>query len=167
MHRRAVVLDNCQREEMRRIFFMEMNWLLLPAYLVTASHELAAGCFLEAWEMCQCRPLAIGQSPRCAAKAAVVKAAVRKIAGDIDDSASAGNSDISAGARAPRNQRPMDLNAEVFRQTLLSMDALHRAVLVLRLYEGYSSKEAAFLMQISRSTVESGWQQALLCLLGD
>lgn len=64
---------------------------------LTGSHEDAAECFQQAWEKCKHQPAAIGQDVRRAAKTAIVKSAIVKIAADVRQSVSATHVKVSAG----------------------------------------------------------------------
>jgi DNA-directed RNA polymerase specialized sigma24 family protein len=168
MDRRIASLENRESNGMRHIFLSEMNRLLQSAYFLTGSHEQAAECFLEAWESCMDGLLAGRENAFQVARRAVVKAAIRRIAEDVQDSASADRHAnigdvVSTEAGSHRIHKQSD--HEAFRQAVLSLNAFRRAALVLRLYENYSSTEAASLLKTSRRTLEEGWQHALLCVL--
>lgn len=150
---------------MQSVFLTQMDRLLQPAYLLTGSHEQAAQCLLEAYDACI---NAHGETYK-AAKRAVVTVAVRRIATDLTkclaNGALAAFREIGGISHAYRGQDGPDLSAASFSNALLSLNTLQRATLVLRLYERYSTSEAASLLGVSCQTLENGWQPALLSLL--
>jgi DNA-directed RNA polymerase specialized sigma24 family protein len=154
---------------MRQVFLSETNRLLQSAYFLTGSHEQAAECFLEAWNTCMDRSSVANLNVCRMAKRAVVEAAIRRIAEEVkrnippEDSGAHIGGMVNTEARSQRSQIQLDYAA--FQQAVLSLNAFCRAALVLRIYENYSSTEAASLLKTSRSTLEKGWQHALLCVL--
>jgi DNA-directed RNA polymerase specialized sigma24 family protein len=157
-------------EEMQRVFLRQMNRLLLPAYLLTGSHELASECFLEAWKDCMDAPSSSERDAFQAAKDAVVNAAIRRIAEDIAHRtrkyAPNGFAGREANAEARRRHAGPGIDSATFRCAVLTLNAFERAVLVLRLYERYSPADVARLLQVSRQMLENGWLQGLSGLLG-
>lgn len=162
---------NADRLQMRDIFLAEIDQLLLPAYLLTGSHEQAAECFLEAWQVCNQQPPPVPQYALRVAKRAILKAAIRRIAMEVSTNAEEDSGTAHAGPAASAYviSQPcqLQLNSATFRQSVLNLNAFHRSALVLRLYEGYPSVEAALLLGVSRRTIESGWRRALIGLLTD
>lgn len=142
--------------------FAQMERLLLPAYLLTGSHEQAAQCVLQACEDCA----DIHEATFEALKKAVVGAAVRRVDTDLKNSLAEGPiSTAKCGEVANlRREQPM-LTGASFRSALLELNAFQRATLVLRFYERYPVSEVAALLRVSREMVEDGWQQALRILL--
>jgi DNA-directed RNA polymerase specialized sigma24 family protein len=162
---------NADRLQMRDIFLAEMDQLLLPAYLLTGSHEQAAECFLEAWEVCNEQPPPTPRYVLRVAKRAILKAAIRRIAAEVSKNAEndmgAAYAGPAANAQVISEKCQLQLNSATFRQSVLNLNAFHRSALVLRLYEGYPSVEAALLLGVSRRTMEIGWQRALIGLLNN
>lgn len=158
---------DCQ--QMRDVFLGEMDRLLLPAYLLTGSHEQAAECFLEAWEVCNEQPSPIPQFAHRVALRAMLKAAIRRIAVEVSKFAERDREAAFAGpvanAHVISEKCRLQLNSATFRQSILDLNAFHRSALVLRLYERYPCVEAALLLGVSRRTLEDGWRRALIRLL--
>lgn len=157
--------SNLDHEEMRHSFLDQMDRLLLPAYLLTGSHEQAAECFLEAWNVCsEQSPQKAGYALRVA-KRTVIKAAIGRIATDVLANATkaAVSACVVAANAYPELRSDMKpLSSEAFCQAVLSLNAFHRAVLVLRLYERYSTVDVALLLGVSRRTLDYEWQRALI-----
>lgn len=160
---------NFDKAGLQQIFLAQMDDLLLPAFLLTGTHEQAAECFLEAWEECNEQPPFIARFALGVAKRAIVKSAIRRIAADLANSPVRHDrgTDIGVmpGVQANFEDGKTHVNSAAFQRAMLTLDTFHRAALVLRLYERYSPADAALLLGVSRQTLESGWRQGLLSLL--
>lgn len=168
MKNRIARFSDTDREEMQSAFLEHIDRLLLPAYLLAGSHEQAAECFLEAWNACNEQTPPIAGYGVTVAKRAVIKAAILKIAPGLAEIATRADPSARALAASERHGRKPNmnlLNDEAFLQAILALNVLHRAVLVLRLYEGFSATDVALLLGISRRTFEYEWQQALIELI--
>jgi DNA-directed RNA polymerase specialized sigma24 family protein len=168
MQKQSTASTKPENGEMQSVFITRMERLLLPAYFLTGSHELAAESFLEAWENCDnTAPVAAAWQFRVA-KRAVIKAALRRISADVANSLPKGVSeDRAASGEEGRYFRDRkDLNSSTFRRAFLRLNPFQRAVLLLRIYEGFSSADAALLLGASRQMLEKGLRQAFLALLG-
>jgi DNA-directed RNA polymerase specialized sigma24 family protein len=168
MQKQSTPSTKPENDEMQSVFITQMGRLLLPAYFLTGSHELAAESFVEAWEnrdhMAQ---VAAGWQFRVA-KRAVIKAALRRISADVVDTLPKDVSeDRTTGGEKERSSRDHKvLNSATFRHAFLRLNSFQRAVLLLRIYEGFSSADAALLLGVSRPILENGLREAFLALLG-
>ena len=156
---------NLDHQEMHDAFLSHMDRLLLPAYLLTGSHEQASDCFLDALNSCSDQsPPRSGYAVRVAQRA-IIKAAIGRIAPKLKEIATNTAGSSFAVAANERHALQPELSGETFLQAILALNVFHRAVLVLRLYEGYSAADASLLLGVSRRTLEFGWQRALIALV--
>jgi DNA-directed RNA polymerase specialized sigma24 family protein len=165
--RRTAVSAELENNEMQSVFLNQMDRLLLPAYLLTGSHEQAAQCLLEAWDDCMSVPSIAENKAFHVAKGAVIQAAIRKIVANSAREVDGDVPEYSMNLEDIGDRRDQDESrrgAATFLSALLDLDLYQRAALVLRIYEGYSSAEAASLLRVPRQTLENCWQQALIAL---
>lgn len=166
MQKRTASSESSKKLEIQTVFLTQMDQLLLPAYLLTDSHEVAAECFLEAWENCV---EALSYIDRdflfSAAKRSIIEKAIQKIAEDQRNCISNGcqeyAADIERDTEDAQEWATACLTSAKFRRALLRLNPFQRAALILRIYEGYSSADAGLLLRVPRQSLENAWQQGL------
>jgi DNA-directed RNA polymerase specialized sigma24 family protein len=138
-------------------FCSHLQHLHLEAHVLTGCPNIAADCVIEAFSAVLDSYLASPTFAYQAAKLATIKIGLSKIAPDVLRLAS------SEAKRAPDDNPgknafsavPLDtIIRERLLISLLQLNPLHRALLVLRLYERYRIHDVALLLRLSPATVK-------------
>jgi hypothetical protein len=149
---------------MSTVFCTELERLHLMAYILTGSLEAAGECVVSASRDVEGSFLASPAFAYDTAKLATIKLALRSVADEIREHA----------LRDSPNHHPRigpgdcDLSTNSgkrFLAAILQLNAFYRAVLLLRIYEGYRNHVAALLLRLPPVVVERGKEQAIVSLV--
>jgi hypothetical protein len=149
------------------VFCNELDKLHLLACILTGSSSSADECILDAFESVHNSFLASPDFAYDTAKLATIKLSLRRVANEIKDHA------FDDSARHNPGQNGVEVRAlklesggcEQFLAAILKLNAFHRAVLLLRVYERYRAHVAAVLLRLPSSIVERGKVHALVSLV--
>lgn len=149
-------------------FCSHLQHLHLEAHVLTGCPELAADCVLEAFAAMQGSSLARPAFAYEAAKLATIKSSLRKIAPEVLRH-SAGDSKREVGGSGLKIISADLWPATIFREkclvSLLQLNAFHRALLVLRLYEHYRIYEVALLLRLPPTRIRCCLPDAISALV--
>lgn len=151
-----------------RVFDSQLQELHLQAYIVTGSPHAASECVAEAFETLQNAFLASPEFAYEAAKLATIKCALRRVASDIRHHAFHDAADNDRRHNHYHSLEPSGLEEacrERFLTSILQLNAFHRAVLLLRMYEHYRVYFVALLLRLPLSTIEQGITKAVELLV--
>lgn len=163
-----VTLSSCCR-----VFHERTKELFLPALILTGSLKHAEECFVRAIELVGQYAAVEDQYVYFITRRCVIKAALEVIADDIR--ACAGierqlRDDGTGLVICPSGRTAKDLRVSVV-PSLLRLNPLRRAALVLRRFERYHRKDAALLLDVPVSLAEvassRGLREYLCHLLAD
>jgi hypothetical protein len=155
-------------EAVRVTFCTQFQRLHLQADVITGCPHLASECVLEALDMVNGSFVASPEFAYEASKLATIKAGLRRVSSEIKQQAF---DESARGGKTARIYPVLRAAAvsEISRETVLSslfrLNAFYRALLLLRLYEGYRVHEVALLLHLRSIAVRGGMINALLSLL--
>jgi DNA-directed RNA polymerase specialized sigma24 family protein len=155
-------------EAVRMAFCTQFKRLHLQAHVITGCPHLASECILEALDVVNGSFVASPEFAYEASKLATIKAALRRVSSEIKQHAfdeSASGSEMARIYPALRAAGASDFSTDTVLSSLLRLNAFYRALLLLRLYEGYRVHEVAVLLHLPSITVRGGMMNALLSLL--
>ena len=99
-----------------------------------------------------------------ASRLATIKSGLRRVLPEIKQHAL--NESMNADRLLPiYSGNETTISRETFLASLHRLDVFHRAVLLLRLYEGYRAHEVSLLLRLPRNTIQQGLIDALLALV--
>jgi hypothetical protein len=149
-------------------FCTEFQRLHLQAHIITGCPHLASECVLEGLDVVSGSFVASPEFAYEASKLATIKAALRRVSSEIKQHAFNESASWNKTARiypALRAAGVSENSRETVLSSLLRLNAFYRALLLLRLYEGYRVHEVALLLHLPSITVREGMINALLSLL--
>jgi DNA-directed RNA polymerase specialized sigma24 family protein len=150
-----------------RVFCEHTDSLFLPAYLLTGSLTSAESCLISGVEMLARQLPSDRRYLYTVARRCVIKAAIEVISPVIHNDGkeyTQGDGDgLQRDESRPRNETDSAWTLiEALDRTLRSMPALQRVALVLRVFEGYSRRDASLLLGLSMATVEQASKEGFL-----
>lgn len=152
------------QEALRVVFCTQFQRLHLQAYVLTGCPKLAVDCVLEAFDMVSDSFVASPEFAYEASRLATIKSGLRRVLPEIKQHAL--NESMNADRLLPiYSGNETTISRETFRASLHRLDVFHRAVLLLRLYEGYRAHEVSLLLRLPRNTIQQGLIDALLALV--
>jgi DNA-directed RNA polymerase specialized sigma24 family protein len=160
---------NSDQDAVSEVFCAHLERLHLQAYILTGSPSVANECVVEAFEVLQGSFLAAPEFAYDAARLATIKSALRRVAPDIRH--------FALHDSAGRNEAPNHYSSlgafslekvcrERFLTSILQLNVLHRAVLLLRMYEHYRAYVASVLLRLPVNVIERGKIRAIELLVG-
>jgi hypothetical protein len=152
------------QEALRAVFSTQLQRLLLQAYTFTECPRLSVDCVLEAFDMVSDSFVASPEFAYEASRLATIKSGLRRVLPAIKQHAL--NESIITDRLLPiYSGNETTITPETFLASLLRLNVFHRAVLLLRLYEGYRAHEVSLLLRLPRNTIQQGMIHALLALV--
>jgi hypothetical protein len=155
-------------EAVRVAFCTQLQRLHLQAHVITGCPNLASECVLEALDVVNGSFVASPEFAYEASKLATIKAGLRRVSSEINQQAF---DESASGSKTARIYPVLCATgvSEISRETVLSslfrLNTFYRALLLLRLYEGYRVHKVALLLHLPSITVRGGMINALLSLL--
>jgi hypothetical protein len=135
------------QEALRVVFCTQFQRLHLQAYVLTGCPKLAVDCVLEAFDMVSDSFVASPEFAYEASRLATIKSGLRRVLPEIKQHAL--NESMNADRLLPiYSGNETTISRETFRASLHRLDVFHRAVLLLRLYEGYRAHEVSLLLRL-------------------
>jgi hypothetical protein len=151
------------RKALRAVFCTQFQRLHLQAHVLTGCPNLAVECVLEAFDIVNDSFVASPEFAYEASKLATIKSGLRRVLPEIRQRAL--NESLHDDRLLPIYPGETTISREAFLASLHQLDVFHRAVLLLRLYEGYRAHEVSLLLRLPGNTIQQGTIRALLSLV--
>jgi hypothetical protein len=156
-------------EAVTAAFSTQFRRLHLQALVITGCPHLACECVLEAFDAVNDSYLASPEFAYEASKLATIKSGLRKVTSEIKQHApgESGRGDKRANdiSTSSVTSGAAVVTRDNFVAALLQLNVFHRALLLLRLLEGYRAHEVALLLRLPSNTIQKGLVEALLSLV--
>lgn len=153
-------------EAIGKVFSSELQKLYLLAHILTGSPDAASECIVEAFERLKESFLASPDFAYEAAKVATIRASLRRVAPEIRHLAFQETTAQGRARDLSLPHRDLEITCrENLLRSILQLNAFHRAVVLLRLYERYRIYAVSLLLRIPASAVQQGLVKALPLLM--
>ena len=146
------------------VFDERMEELFLLALLLTGSIERAEVCFVRAIDLAASHPAVSDAYIFSVARRCIIKAAMEVIAEEVRVCAEMEvrheNDEMETGVS--RSRETFEDSYAFMVRSLLGLNSLRRAALVLRIFEKLHRKDIALLLGVSMSVAEIGSKRGLI-----